>query len=129
MRYLSYFHGIDPAAALVDEGRVVAYVEEERLTRVRHAPHQFPIQSIRACLELGRTRLRDLDAIVVGADAPRHASGEMARFYEEINARFPPDPIARRCQQRNLGRFAPAALRRTLETNLVRQFGDRKSVV
>ena len=48
MRYLSYFHGIDPAAALVDDGRVVAYVEEERLTRVRHAANQFPIQSIRA---------------------------------------------------------------------------------
>ncbi|HSR97121.1 MAG TPA: carbamoyltransferase C-terminal domain-containing protein [Kofleriaceae bacterium] len=123
MHYLSYFHGIDPAAALVHDGRVVAYVEEERLTRVRHAPHQFPIQSIRACLELGRTQLRNIDAIVVGSDAPRHASGEMARFYEEINARFPPDPIARRCQQRNLGRFAPAALRRTLEANLVRQFG------
>jgi carbamoyltransferase len=123
MRYLSYFHGIDPAAALVDDGRVVAYVEEERLTRVRHAANLFPIKSIQTCLELGRTRLRDLDAIVVGSDAPRHGSGDMARFYEEINARFPPDPIARRCQQRNLGRFSPAALRRTLEANLVHHFG------
>src|SRR5262245_30876408 len=123
MRYLSYFHGIDPAAALVDDGRILAYVEEERLTRVRHATNQFPIRSIQAGLELGRIRLRDVDAIVVGADAPRHASGDMARFYEEINARFPPDATVRRCQQRNLGRLSPAALRRTLESNLIHHFG------
>jgi carbamoyltransferase len=123
MRYLSYFHGIDPAAAIVDDGKVLAYVEEERLTRVRHAANLFPIRSIQACLELGRTRLRDIDAIVVGSDAPRHASGDMARFYEEINTRFPPDATARRCQQRNLGRFSPAALRRTLESHLIHHFG------
>jgi hypothetical protein len=33
IRILSYFHGIDPAAAIVVDGSVVAYVEEERLLR------------------------------------------------------------------------------------------------
>src|SRR5678815_1372294 len=123
MRYLSYFHGIDPAAALVDDGRVVAYVEEERLSRVRHAPAQFPLRSINACLDLGKVRLEDIDAIVYGSDAPRHASGDLAQLYEEMNARYPPDPGSRRCQQRSLARLSPAALRRTLESNLVHHAG------
>jgi carbamoyltransferase len=123
MRYLSYFHGIDPAAALVDDGRVVAYVEEERLSRVRHAPNLFPLRSIKACLELGKVRLEDIDSIVYGSDAPRYAAGEMARFYDDINTRYPPDAGARRCQLRNLARFAPAAIRHTLETNLVHHSG------
>ena len=123
MRLLSYFHGIDPAAALIEDGRVVAYVEEERLLRNKHAANLFPIRSIEACLALGGVGLGGIDAIVYGWDAPRYGSGEMARFYEEVNARFPPDAATRRWQQRNVGLFTPAALRRTLESNLVRHFG------
>ena len=123
MRLLSYFHGIDPAAALIEDGRVVAYVEEERLLRNKHAANIFPVRSIEACLKLGGIGLGGVDAIVFGWDAPRYASGEMARFYEDINTRFPPDAATRRWQQRNVGLFAPAALRRGLESNLVRYFG------
>jgi carbamoyltransferase len=123
MRLLSYFHGIDPAAALIDNGRIVAYVEEERLLRNKHAANLFPIRSIEACLSLGRVGLGDVDAIVYGWDAPRYGSGDMARFYDEINRRYPPDAATERWQQRNVGHFAPASLRRTLVANLVRHFG------
>src|SRR5262249_10193355 len=129
MRLLSYFHGVDPAAALVDDGRVIAYVEEERLVRIRHAGHLFPIRSIDACLQLGRVRPAELDAIIHASDGARYASGDMMRFYDELNVRFPPDPVARRCQQRNLARHAPAALRRTLASNLVHHFGIAPSDV
>jgi carbamoyltransferase len=129
MRLLSYFHGIDPAAALVEDGRVVAYVEEERLLRNKHAANIFPIRSIEACLKLGGVTLADVDGFVYGWDAPRYASGEMARFYEEVNAKFPPDAATRRWQQRNVGLFAPPALRRTLETNVVKHFGVRPDQV
>jgi predicted NodU family carbamoyl transferase len=34
----------DPSACLVDEsGEFLAFVEEERLTRVRHSPGDFPV--------------------------------------------------------------------------------------
>jgi len=123
MRLLSYFHGIDPAAALIDGGRVVAYVEEERLLRNKHAANLFPIRSIETCLELGGVELGQVDAIVYGWDAPRYGSGEMTRFYEQLNARHPPDAATRRWQQRNALHFAPEALRRTLVSALVRHFG------
>jgi carbamoyltransferase len=123
MRYLSYFHGIDPAAALIEDGRVVAYVEEERLVRNKHAANLFPIRSIETCLSLGRVGLGEIDAILYGWDAPRYGSGDMARFYERLNVQFAPDAATLRWQQRNLGLFAPANLRRTLTANLVRHFG------
>lgn len=123
MRILSYFHGIDPAAALIEDGRVVAYVEEERLLRNKHAANLFPIRAIESCLALGKTSIPQLDAIVYGWDAPRYGSGDMARFYERVNAAHPPDDATRRWQLRNLGLFAPAALQRTLTNQLVRHFG------
>jgi carbamoyltransferase len=123
MRCLGYFHGIDPAAAVVHDGRIVAYVEEERLVRHKHAAGMFPVRAIEACLRIAAIRLPELDAIVYGWDAPRYGSGDMARFYDEINVRFPPDAATRRWQQRNLGWFTPPALRQTLESNLIRHFG------
>lgn len=123
MRLLSYFHGIDPAAALIDGGRVVAYVEEERLVRNKHAANQFPTRSIDACLRLAGCSLTDVDAVVYGWDAPRYGSGGMATFYEQLNVRYPPDPATRRWQQRNSSLFAPASLRKTLEANLIKSTG------
>jgi len=123
MRILSYFHGIDPAAAVICDGQVVAYVEEERLLRYKHAPNVFPLRSIQACLDLAGLQLRDLDCAVYGWDAPRYESGDMARFYEEANLRHPPDEATRRWQQRNVGLFSPASLRRTLTSQLIRHFG------
>ena len=31
---------------------VVAYVEEERLLRYKHAPNVFPVRAIKSCLDL-----------------------------------------------------------------------------
>ncbi|HEY4240989.1 MAG TPA: carbamoyltransferase C-terminal domain-containing protein [Kofleriaceae bacterium] len=123
MKILSYFHGIDPAAALVVDGTVAAYVEEERLLRNKHAANLFPIKSIEACLALAGVSLADVDLCVYGWDAPRYGSGDMARFYQELNRKHPPDEATARWQQRNVGLFAPPALTRTLTSQLVKAFG------
>ena len=122
-RILSYFHGIDPAAALVVDGRVVAYAEEERLLRYKHAPGVFPLRSIKSCLDLAGLRLGDVDCAVYGWDAPRYGNGDMGRFYESVNHCHPPDDATRRWQQQNLGQFTPASLRSVLASALVRGFG------
>jgi carbamoyltransferase len=129
MRILSYFHGIDPAAAIVCDGEVAAYVEEERLLRYKHAPNAFPVRSIQTCLDLAGLGLGDLDCAVYGWDAPRYAGGEMARFYDSVNRRHPPDDATRAWQQRNLGLFSPASLRRTFVSQMVRHFGVRPDEV
>ncbi|MEM9920660.1 MAG: carbamoyltransferase [Bacteroidota bacterium] len=57
----AYYH--DAAAALVVDGKVVAAVQEERFTRIKHT-EDFPLESIRYCLEEGGLTLEELDAIV-----------------------------------------------------------------
>ena len=125
MNIISYFPGIDPAAALIRDGHVVAYVEEERLIRYKHAPNVFPVRSIQSCLDIGGISLADVDCFVYGWDAPRYGGGDMARFYDEVNKRWPPNEGTRRWQQRNIGMFTPSALRHQLEAALVPAFGVR----
>jgi carbamoyltransferase len=60
----------EPSACLIKAGHIVAAVEEERFTRVRHGkpanlknPHEIPANSIRYCLDVAGIRLRDVDHI------------------------------------------------------------------
>jgi len=52
----------DGAAVLLEDGAVLAAIEEERLNRIRHS-NKFPFQAIRACLERRGVRLEDVDRI------------------------------------------------------------------
>lgn len=58
----------DPSAALFEDGELVFGVEEERLTRRKHAVDTFPERSIRACLDERELALSDLDRIVFPYD-------------------------------------------------------------
>jgi carbamoyltransferase len=56
----AFYH--DSAAALVDDGRVVAAAQEERFTRKKH-DSGFPTSAIRFCLEFARASPGDIDFI------------------------------------------------------------------
>ena len=57
----AYYH--DSAAALVVDGDIIAAAQEERFTRVKHTP-DFPINSIKYCLEEAGLTIDELDAVV-----------------------------------------------------------------
>jgi carbamoyltransferase len=57
----AYYH--DSAAALIDEGHVVAAAQEERFTRRKH-DSRFPLEAARFCLESHNLTLSDLEAVV-----------------------------------------------------------------
>jgi carbamoyltransferase len=57
----AFYH--DAAAALVQAGRIVAAVQEERFTRRRHDP-RFPKNAINYCLEEAGLEAEELDAVV-----------------------------------------------------------------
>ncbi|HEY7549933.1 MAG TPA: carbamoyltransferase [Hyphomicrobiaceae bacterium] len=57
----AFYH--DSAAALIEDGRVVAAAQEERFTRRRHDP-DFPAGAIRFCLDAGKLDLDRVDHIV-----------------------------------------------------------------
>lgn len=57
-----YYH--DSAAALLQDGTLVAAAQEERFSRVKNDP-SFPARSIRFCLEQGGITARDIDFVVL----------------------------------------------------------------
>src|SRR5215831_8612382 len=57
----AFYH--DSAAALIDDGVVLAAAQEERFTRKKHDPG-FPRNAIEYCLSEGKNTLEDLDFIV-----------------------------------------------------------------
>src|SRR5215510_15698818 len=57
----AFYH--DSAAALLDDGRIVAAAQEERFTRKKHDA-RFPAHAVAYCLEEGGISLDDVDYVV-----------------------------------------------------------------
>ena len=57
----AFYH--DSAAALVEDGRIVAAAQEERFTRKKHDAG-FPAHAIRYCLDAGKVDLDHIDHVV-----------------------------------------------------------------
>lgn len=76
----------DAAAALLEDGRVVAAIEEERLSRVKHT-NVFPTRAISFCLEQARATLQDVDFVVT--DLAEEVFDYVATRDFAFNARLP----------------------------------------
>jgi carbamoyltransferase len=57
----AFYH--DSAAALLQDGKIIAAAQEERFTRKKQTP-DFPVNSIRFCLDYAGCSIDDLDAVV-----------------------------------------------------------------
>ncbi|WP_254411744.1 carbamoyltransferase family protein [Dyadobacter diqingensis] len=57
----AFYH--DSAAALIENGEIIAAAQEERFTRKKHDPG-FPSNAVSFCMEYGGISLNELDAIV-----------------------------------------------------------------
>jgi carbamoyltransferase len=56
----AFYH--DSAAAIIENGEIIAAAQEERFTRKKHDPN-FPTNAVKFCLEYSGNGLHDLDAI------------------------------------------------------------------
>jgi len=73
----------DSAAALVRDGEIIAFAEEERFTRVKH-DGRFPTEAIKFCLRQGRITLGDVDHVAYYWQRwrePLHAARVFARYF------------------------------------------------
>ncbi len=73
----------DAAAALVRDGEIVAFAEQERFSRVKH-DGRFPTDAIRFCLEQGGITLSDVDHVAYFWQRwrePWHAAKVFARYF------------------------------------------------
>jgi carbamoyltransferase len=69
----------DGAAVLIEDGKVIAASEEERLNRIRHS-NKFPTQSIRFCLKQGGASIQDIDLVAYYANEDA-ANTLLSRLY------------------------------------------------
>ena len=69
---INAFHA-DSSACLIKNGVIVAAIEEERLTRVKHWAG-FPELSIRACMKASGIRFSEIDKIALNRDKNVHKS-------------------------------------------------------
>jgi len=63
-------HWHDAAAVLMQDGEILAAIEEERLNRLKHT-NCFPVQAIRYCLDSSGVSWNDLDVIAKAAEEKR----------------------------------------------------------
>jgi carbamoyltransferase len=80
----------DAAAALVRDGEIVAFVEEERLSRVKH-DGAFPARAVQSCLDMAGITLGDVDHVAYYWQARRevaHALRHFVRYLPETLAVF-----------------------------------------
>lgn len=57
----AFYH--DSAAALIEDGRIIAAAQEERFSRRRHDA-RFPSSAIAFCLQAARTKVEEVDLVV-----------------------------------------------------------------
>jgi carbamoyltransferase len=70
----------DGSAALLRDGELVSMIEQERLSRNRHAFGESPRDAIAACLDEAGIELRQLREIAIGWDVPKLAETEGVNF-------------------------------------------------
>jgi carbamoyltransferase len=67
---INAYHG-DAAAALIEDGRLVAAVEEERFNRIKHCAG-FPTKSIQYCLRTAGIDIEQVEHIGISRDPSAH---------------------------------------------------------
>lgn len=60
----------DSSAALLVNGELVAFIEEERLSRKRYAEHEPPHRSVQIALEMAGITINEVDIVAYGWDLP-----------------------------------------------------------
>ncbi|MGE0480949.1 MAG: carbamoyltransferase [Phycisphaerae bacterium] len=92
--------GYNPGAALLRDGDLVAFAEEERFTRIKASHGAFPIRSIEYCLRAEQIDLDGVDVIAMGWDCEKYRA-HMAAFFAEGAKRFGDKGDATRAWERN----------------------------
>jgi carbamoyltransferase len=78
----------DAAAALVKDDQIIAFIEEERVTRVKH-DGRFPGNAARACLEMAGLTLGDIDHVAYFWQARKEIRHALRHFVTHL-----PDTLA-----------------------------------
>jgi carbamoyltransferase len=123
--FLGIFEGhADPAVAIVRGGEVVAYVEEERFTRQKHAWGSYPIRSLEFCLETAGIGLSDVEAVALNWNLDAYSDGRMRQFFDTVNGEFEVNDGTRAWQNGLVRRFERTTTEERHHYEWRRAFGE-----
>ena len=63
---VTYMASANTGACIIVDGKLIAFAEEERFIRVKHAPSYYPLHSINYCLDVAGLTIDQVDYIAVG---------------------------------------------------------------
>jgi carbamoyltransferase len=86
--YLGLFgYGPNSAAALIEDGQLVAFAEEERFNRIKTAPNSLPLAALDYCLSEPGIGIDQVAAIGFGWDCPDYVK-TMPAFYANLHETY-----------------------------------------
>lgn len=119
-----FYDGADPSASILVDGEIIAFAEEERFIRIKHATDYFPNKAIQYCLEEAKISIKEIDYITYGWDCPKYSNGFMEKFYTDLKSQFNVDEKTTVWQKRLLFFFNEESQRQNIYYNLRKVFGD-----
>jgi carbamoyltransferase len=115
----------DPAVAAVVDGTVVAYAEEERFVRNKHAVDVYPERALHYCLTAAGTAIDEVDSVTIGYDLGAYTDGRMSRFFARLAEEWPLDPATLNWQRACLSRYDLAGQEASHHLRWRRRYGGR----
>lgn len=82
------------AACLLIDGNLIAFAEEERFTRLKHAPRMYPQRAIEFCLRYAGLKPRDVNATALGFDKPWPGGVTTEKIAQYISGTLPASEIS-----------------------------------
>jgi carbamoyltransferase len=122
-----YNLGADPSAAIIKNGQAIAFVEEERLLRYKHATDLFPTRAIEQVLNQTELSWNDIDNICFPWDCAKYDDGRMEKHYEQANIKYNiKEPQDVSYQTSKLAFFKSENIRSLILRHLRKQYGNIK---
>lgn len=82
---------LNSAACILVDGQLIAFAEEERFIRLKHAPHIYPARAVAFCLEHAGLSQEAIDVTAVGFAAPTLEHARYARADAYVAGTLPDD--------------------------------------
>jgi carbamoyltransferase len=128
MTYSQTFLGIfeghwNPSVAVVRDGKIIAYAEEERFIRMKHAHKIYPIRALKYCLDQAGVKTEEIEAIGINWDLPAYTNGNIKAFFTEMSEKWILDENTLKWQHDVLSYFNMQKTQQRHESEWRRAFG------
>ena len=113
----------NPAVAIVSPTAIQYFAEEDRFTRKKYAPFEFPGRALQYGIQAIGINRSDVSAIALGWDLSLYYNGKVSDAYRRIGTKYKIDQATLSWQNKNLEKFQPENVKTYLDKNFFRALG------